>query len=384
MISYADRFGFIPLVAAAATGLRAALSDVATAVSIYFLLYGAAQPIIGILSDRRGRVRVLRWALATLAVSDLAAALAPGSVSLIATRAVAGAASGALLPTTLVYLGDTVDFRFRQRAVARVLAAAALAAAAAMAASGLLAQWVGWRAPLLLVAVPAAVLSIQLRDLAEPPRSAERTSLLQVLRSSPATRALMVFALAEGAAMLGFFPFLAPMLESRGSSTAVAGTVVGVYGIATVAGSRLLGTMPARLAPRLPLIAGGLAMVVGYLIISLSQGIAPVLATAALLGFSFSLFHSTFQTWATQLLPNARGVVTSLFVSAVFTGAALASLWGGGLESRHAYHELFAIATALAGAVGIIGTIARLRHPSTAVNPGAASPHGGSTAPSRH
>ena len=49
-----------------------------------------------------------------------------------------------------------------------------------------------------------------------------------------------------------------------------------------------------------------------------------MLAASALLGASFALFQSTFQTWATPLGPAARGLATSLFVSAVFTGAAAA------------------------------------------------------------
>lgn len=66
-------------------------------------------------------------------------------------------------------------------------------------------------------------------------------------------------------------------------------------------------------------------------------------------------------TWATQLLPAARGVVTSLFASSVFTGAA------AGLESHHAFGTLFTIAAVLAGVVAVAGTAARLRsHRATA------------------
>jgi predicted MFS family arabinose efflux permease len=280
---------------------------------------------------------------------------------LIAARAVAGAASGALLPTTLVYLGDTVEFRFRQRAVARVLAAAALGAGAAMALAGLLGRWTSWRLPLLAIAVLAPAVAVGMRGLPEPPRAAGTLTIRQVLRGHPALLALLVFALFEGAAILGFFTFFAPALQAHGASSAVAGLVVGVYGGATAAGSWLLGRLPQRLIPRLPLIVGGAAMVAGYLTAAMAQTTWTVLAASALLGVSFALFHSTFQTWATQLLPAARGVVTSLFASSVFTGAAVGSAWAGGLESRHAFGTLFAIAAALAGVVTVAGTVARLR-----------------------
>jgi predicted MFS family arabinose efflux permease len=362
VISYADRFGFLPILAAAAAGLRVPVHVIGTAVTVYFLLYGLAQPVIGRLSDRYGRVVVLRWALGILALADLAAGLAPGPAVLIAARAVAGAASGALLPTALVYLGDAVEFRFRQRAVSRVLAAAALGAGVAMAAAGLLARWWSWRLPLFVVAGLAPAVLIGLRRLPEPEMVAGPSAIRRLLRCHPALLALFVFALFEGAAMLGFFTFFAPALEAHGASSTAAGVVVGVYGLATAAGSWLIGRLPARLVPRLPLIAGGAAMVAGYLVAATAQTAVTILAASVLLGLAFSLFHSAFQTWATQLVPPARGLVTSVFASCVFTGAAAGSAWAGGLAARHAFGTLFATAAILAAAVSVVGIIARLRY----------------------
>jgi predicted MFS family arabinose efflux permease len=361
IISYADRFGFLPLVAVAASGLGVPGHTIAIAVTVYFLLYGVSQPVIGAASDRFGRVRVLRWALAGLALADLAAAVAPAPGMLIAARAAAGAASGALLPTTMVYLGDTVEFRFRQLAVARVLAAAALGAGAAMVLAGMLGRWTSWRMALLAIALLAAAAAAGLRRLPEPPKAAGQPTIRHVIRQSPALLGLLVFALFEGAAVLGFFTFFAPALQAHGGSSAVAGLVTSVYGAATAGGSWLLGRLPQRLIPRLPLITGGAAMAGGYLIVAIAQTTWTVLAASALLGVSFALFHSTFQTWATQLVPAARGLATSLFVSAVFTGAAAASALASGLQPRYTFGSLFAIAAALASAVGITGTIVRLR-----------------------
>jgi predicted MFS family arabinose efflux permease len=162
--------------------------------------------------------------------------------------------------------------------------------------------------------------------------------------------------------MLGFFTFFAPALEAHGTSSAAAGAVVGVYGLATAAGSWLIGWLPARLVPRLPLIAGGAAMVAGYLMAATAQTAVTILAASVLLGLAFSLFHSAFQTWATQLVPPARGLVTSVFAACVFTGAAAGSARAGGLAARHAFATLFATAAILAAAVSVAGIIARLRY----------------------
>jgi len=362
MISYADRFGFLPVMAGAAAGLRVPAGVIGVAVTVYFLLYGLAQPVIGRLSDRYGRVLVLRCALGSLALADLAAGLAPSPAVLIAARAVAGAASGALLPTAMVYLGDTIDFRHRQRAVSRVLAAAALGAGVAMATAGLLARWWSWRLPLLVVAGVAPLILIRMRGLPESGQAAGSPPIRQLLRRNPVLLVLFAFGLFEGAALLGFFTFFAPALQARGASASVAGAVMGGYGVATAAGSWLLGRLPDRLVPRLPLIAGGTAMVAGYLIAAVSQATVTILAASVLLGLAFSLFHSAFQAWVTQLVPVARGLVTSLFVSCVFTGAAVGTAWAGGLAARHAFGAIFLAAAVLAAVVSATGIIARLSY----------------------
>jgi MFS family permease len=128
-----------------------------------------------------------------------------------------------------------------------------------------------------------------------------------------------------------------------------------------VGGSWLLARLPLQLVPRVPVITGGAAMAAGYLAAAIAQTTWTILAASALLGLAYSLFHSTFQTWATQLLPAARGMVTSLFVSSVFTGAAVATTWASGLQSRLGFGTVFATAAALAAAVAVTGTIARLR-----------------------
>jgi predicted MFS family arabinose efflux permease len=130
---------------------------------------------------------------------------------------------------------------------------------------------------------------------------------------------------------------------------------------AVIAGSRLLGMLPARLVPLVPMITGGVTMIAGYAVLAAAQTTATVLLASALLGLTFSLFHSAFQTWATQLLPTARGTVTSLFVSCVFVGAAASSAWAGRLASRHAFSQLFAAASVLAGVVAATGIATRLR-----------------------
>lgn len=64
-------------------------------------------------------------------------------------------------------------------------------------------------------------------------------------------------------------------------------------------------------------------------------------------GAGFAMLHSTLQTWATELAPDARGTATSMFVTAVFTGAAVGTAAVGGLAGAGRFSALFLVAAAV-------------------------------------
>ena len=98
-----------------AASLQASLSQVAATASLYYLFYGLMQPVWGMLSDRLGRVRVMRLTLFGVAVAGVVSALAPNLTVLIAARALAGGLFAAVIPASLVYIGDTVGISYGRR-----------------------------------------------------------------------------------------------------------------------------------------------------------------------------------------------------------------------------------------------------------------------------
>jgi MFS family permease len=58
-----DRFAVAPMLVTIAASLGTSLAGVAATASLYYLLYGGMQPVWGMLSDRLGRVRVMRLTL---------------------------------------------------------------------------------------------------------------------------------------------------------------------------------------------------------------------------------------------------------------------------------------------------------------------------------
>lgn len=364
-VSSFDRFVISPMLVLIASGLGVPLSTVVVTASGYFLAYGLSQPLWGVLSDRFGRVRVIRAALLAAALTGAVSAFAPGMASLAAARIVAGAFFGAVVPTSLTYVGDTVAAARRQRALSDLMAAMATGTALATAFGGVLAQLLDWRAVFATSAACAGLCSLALRALPEPQR-APVAGVGEHLRTVLRDRwALLVFGLAfvEGAVLLGTMTLLAAALQAQGVSAAVAGLATAAFGVGVLVFSLLVKSLAGRM-PAWSLIAvGGAQICLGYGIVSGRIGLATVMVTALLLGGGWSFMHSSLQTWATSVAPKARGTAVAFFAAALFVGSSVAVTAAGPLAEHGRFGLLFVIACAVSVPLTVTAVLCRRRWP---------------------
>jgi MFS family permease len=358
-----DRFAMPPVLLAISRDLDVPLPSVVTAASVYYIAYGAMQPVWGIVSDRLGRVRTLRVTLLCGAIATAASALVHDVAGLTVARGVAGAFFGAVMPTCLIYVGDTVPVARRQQEVTRLLVGVAVGTALAAVGAGALAQAASWRYAFALTGLCAAVLCGLLRRLPEP-AGRLRQGLLAPLRQVVGTRvAVLVLGLSfvEGIVLLGTLTLLPAAVESAGSSTAVAGAVTAVYGLAVLAFAPLVGRVSRRWPVWRLIGIGGTAAVAGCLTVALSQQAAVAALAAVLLGLGWAAMHSSLQTWATSVLPAARAAMVSLFAGALFAGSAVASAVVAGAAGDDRFGAIFGWLAVLAIPLALVGAGARAR-----------------------
>ncbi|HVQ94081.1 MAG TPA: MFS transporter [Mycobacteriales bacterium] len=364
LVSSLDRFAMPPMLLAIAHGLDVPLARAAQAASAYYLAYGLLQPVWGLVSDRLGLVRTIRLTLLLAAAGTATAALATGPGALIASRAVAGACFGAAIPSTLVYVGDTVPSARRQRDITDLMVGVACGTAVATALAGVVADRLSWRWAFAGTGTLAVLLVALLRRLPEPASHRRHESALTQFRSVFAARpARLVIALAfvEGAILLGGLTYLPAAVQAGGADATTAGLVTAAFGVATLAAAPAVARLSRRVRPARLVAVGAACLVGAWLLVAVSAAAAVALVSCLLLGAAWAAMHSTLQTWATQVVPAARATAVAMFACALFAGSAIGALVFGGLASADRYGLIFAWSAAVAVPLGVAGAIGRAR-----------------------
>ena len=362
--SSVDRFGISPLLVVIAVDFGVPLSAAVMTASVYFLTYGLTQPLWGMLSDRFGRLPVMRVALAGAMLFGLASAFAPNLIILTVARALTGGFFGAIIPASITYVGDTTSQEHRQSALSDLMAAVAVGTASATAAAGIIGQVLNWRIVFALAAVLALVALIPLLRMAEPDRD-RSTGVVASLRLFFAEKwswVIIVLAFVEGALVLGILTLLAPALETQGVDTSLAGLAVAAYGVATLVCTRLVRPVTARLSAPRVIALGGICLVLGLAIVTIQLSIATVVAAAVLLGGAWAFMHTGLQSWATRVVPAARGISVAFFAGAVFAGSAVSSAIAGALAEAGHWTIIFGVSAAVALVLTVAATAGLSRY----------------------
>jgi predicted MFS family arabinose efflux permease len=363
-LSNFDRFTVGPVLVAVATGLHVRLAATAAVAGGYAIAYGLSQPVWGMLSDRFGRMRIMRGALLAASVTGLVSALMPALMPLVIARTVAGGCFGAVIPASLTYIGDTIPVGRRQGALAGLMSALGVGTAIAMVFSGVVAHVAGWRLVFALPAAAGVVVALVLRRLPEPARAPAppgHRALPAVLRERW-LYVLMALGFVEGGVLLGCLTFLPPALQAHGLSAAPAGAVVGLYGLGILVFTRVVKPLTRHRPAWTLLAAGGVMMGAGLALAAAAQTIPAIAATGLLLGAGWAFMHSTLQTWATTVAPAARGTGVAMFAAALFVGSAAASAVGGPLAQDGRYTLLFGAAALITIPLTAGGALARRRY----------------------
>jgi predicted MFS family arabinose efflux permease len=333
-----------------ADDLDSSVSATAFALTAYLLAYGTFQLAYGPLADRVGAMKVMSVATIALAAIIAAGAIAPSLTTLTGFRLLTGAVAAAFFPLALATVGNLVAYESRQGAIGILLAAVALGQVLGSAIGGLVTAAVSWRAMFAIDAALAALLVVPVwryrtavPATPPPPGQHPLAAHRRLLRNRRAV-ILYVAVLVEGAAFFGGIGYLSSLLhEEYGLGLEWVGAILMFDGLALLVTSRLVGRIAPRLGENRMIVVGGLLMGCAYLLALAVGNWQAVVPAAVALGAGFALCHSTLQTRATELAPEARGTAISLFAFSLFLGSALGTAFLGQLLSASGYDAILLV-----------------------------------------
>jgi len=306
------------------------MGEAAHVVTWYVMAYGLFQFFYGPLGDRYGKIRMITVATLLCGVGCLGAACAASLDGLIAWRILTGAVSAGIVPLSMAWIGDRVEYRQRQATLARFLTGVILGVAAGQLYGGFFTDTLGWRWAFgFLAAVFFAAAALMHRY--RPPETgagapAGGLRLLGPMRDVarvPWARVVLAIVTLEGALVFGALSFVPAYLQQRyGLAPTAAGAVVAVFALGGLAYVAIARRLVARLGERGLAGTGGAVLGASFLAYWLGPGWGWSVAASLALGFGYYLLHNTLQTHATQMAPQARGTAVSLFASCLFLGQA--------------------------------------------------------------
>lgn len=334
-----------PLLPEMARSLQTSVTAMGLAMTLYMLPYGLCQLIYGPLADRLGGIRVVRTAAIGFGIGTLATGLAPNILALDALRLVNGVFAAAVIPLTLVYIGDSVPYAERQGTIGRFVAVMSLAQSLSAAIGGTVAHFTSWRALFILAGLTALVLALFLFR-AAPGRSGAGSGAVgwaryQVVLRRRAARTLYAIVGFEGVFLWGGFTYLGAVAVARFHLNALeVGLLLALYGVATLLAGLSLARVRSILPERYLAALGGALKGGGYLLMLPRGPIALFGIGVFMLGLGYVALHTTLQTRATELVPEARGMAVALFAFCLFLGGSIGAALFGPLVD-HGWHRLF-------------------------------------------
>jgi len=357
MASYVTA-GLMPLIASA---FSISLAMAAQLVTAFTLAYGLGSPLVVALLPARAQRTGLLLALAVFVLANGASALAPGFVSLLAWRAMAGIGAGVYLALGIAAAAGVSAPQQRGKAIGVIMGGMAGGTVLGVPLSLLLAQQLGWTAALWLVAVLGALaLAGLLWQLPALP-VAQAMSLrrkLALLADGPVLLILLVSLLAA-VASLGMYTFIAPLLTWSAQGKAMSATpFLWAWGVGGIAGSVLVGPWADKVAaPKLTAFIL-LLLALALCVLPLAAGWAAwlMLAPIALWGAA---------GWALQVPQNQQllavrarqgdgNLAIALNESALYLGSAIGAATGGLLLLLDWPMWLLAAGAALVAAMALL------------------------------
>ena len=351
-------------------------------ITSYTVTLGVVALIIGPISDKVGRRRILLFGCGFMSVALALHGIADSYVSMVTVRALAGAAGGSLSGGAVAFVGDFFPYERRGWANGWVMSGMAFGQIVGIPAGKILADQFGFRWPFLMFAATMLVATVLVWLFVPQPdvvrdedRLGVRSSIVKyraLLDQGPIRSVSLVYLLMF--LSLGLFVIYLPTWLER--VVGVSGTEIAslffVGGVANVLSSPVAGRLSDTLGRKPLIIASCIGLgVVMVLTTYVIDGIWTAYILFAVAMVMFALRISPLQSLMTALVPDERrGMLMSLAIAVGQVGMGLGSGLAGVTYTEFGYVSNTLLAT---GAIVIMALLVLYHVPEPTGEPASAT-----------
>ncbi len=340
LANFAVMYFVQPLLPLLVTEYGVSASDSAQALSITTATIILGLLAAGPLSDRIGRVRLMRWSLIASGVLGLASAFAPNWGTLLTLRGLLGITLAWFPAAALAYLREEVHPESHTRANAAYIAGTGVGGAAGRLLPGPLAAIGGWTTAAAAISLLTLAAGIALWLLLPPstgfqPRPVSLRDVVLGTVTAPSDTVIAGLCVAGFTAMgafVGVYNAAAFRLQAPPFSLGHAAALVYLAYPLGIAGPALLRRLSDRIGRGYATAVGTFILVAAVLLVS-ADPLAAVVAGLAVLTFGFLGTHAMISGWVVDRAQR-RGRGTAQASSAYLIAYYLGSTVAGALATR--------------------------------------------------
>lgn len=322
-------------------------------ISLPALLAALFAPFVVIASGGIDRRWILCGLLALLVIANLASALAPNLILMLAARILVGFCMGGIWAIAGGLASRLVPQNATGLATSIIFGGVAAASVLGVPLGAFIGDAIGWRWAFGIMAVfSALVLVFHLAVIPSLPvtGSANISQFITQLGNRKIQTGLFLTLLLVTGHFVAF-TFVRPLLISvSGVDTQWIGAILFAYGAAGIAGNFLAGIAAARCTTfTLIAIAAGLALT-PLLFITAGQSVTGGAGILIFWGLAYGGLSVGLMTWMMKAAPRALEIAAALYVGVFNTGIALGSWSGGQIVDMLALTDTLWLACGLAAA----------------------------------
>jgi predicted MFS family arabinose efflux permease len=338
----------------------------AQTVTAYALGYGSMQIVLGIAGDRFGKMRLVTVLCFASVAACLLAAAAASLGQLSAARLLCGAAASAIIPVSLAWVGDMAPFEERQPILARYASGGILGMVTGQIVGGLATEYWNWRAALLVVAVVYLIAGIGLmrearrnplitaRPIATGAARLSSLAAIAAMLKRPWSRIVLASVFLEGITVYAAVTFVGIELKARFDlNYGLIGVMLAFFAVGGMLFTRGMRQRMRTMTPRRLIATGAASASFGMILFPIVPTLWLVPILMILVGFGAYMLHNTLQTFATQLLPEARATGFSVFATLFFLSQSLGVAVGALMLDDGGAGAVFVAAALVLSAFGL-------------------------------